>query len=102
MPLAVTATLGYMLAPEPAATCPMGCVGFVYLTGAGAIATTTILMAPLGAYLTHILPARPLRRVFAVTMVVIAIHMTWKTLPGAGYAISPDAQAAGVPGWLGH
>jgi uncharacterized membrane protein YfcA len=102
IPLAVTAAAGYLLAPTPVATCSIGCTGFVYLTGVGAIATTTILTAPLGAYLTHIMPAKPLRRVFAVTMAVIAIHTAWKTLPSAGYAVTRDAQAAGVPGWLRH
>jgi uncharacterized membrane protein YfcA len=100
IPLAVTATLGYMLVPEPAGTCPMGCAGFVYLSGAGAIAATTILTAPLGAYLTHVVPTRPLRWVFAATMMVIAIHMTWKTLPDDQRTIARDARAAQPPVWL--
>jgi uncharacterized membrane protein YfcA len=100
LPLAVTAALGYMLLPGPAGTCPMGCSGFVYLPGAGAIATATILTAPLGAYLTHALPARPLRWMFAAVMMVIAIPMIWKTLPDGQSAIAANAQAARPPVWL--
>ncbi len=55
-PLAVTAAAGYFLGKTPAATCPSGCAGSVYLAGAAAIAIAMIFTVPVGAYLTHVVP----------------------------------------------
>ncbi len=96
VPLAITATAGYLLAETPVATCSSGCIGYINLAGAGAIAIAMIFTAPLGAYLTHVLPARPLRMVFAGCMAMIAVQMTWKTLPGVDSA----AYAASLRAWL--
>ncbi len=104
IPLAVTASVGYLLADTPIATCSSGCTGYVYLAGAGAIAAATILTAPLGAYLTHIMPTKPLRWVFAATMVAIATHMAWKISPNANDVanlralLAPREGNCGVPG----
>jgi hypothetical protein len=96
IPLAVTAAASYLLADTPTATCSSGCAGYVYLAGAGAIAAATILTAPLGAYLTHVLPTGPLRMVFAACMVVIAGQMTWKTMP----SVDSAAYTASLRDWL--
>jgi len=96
IPLAATAAAGYLLAATPAATCPSGCAGYVYLAAAGAIAAGTILTAPLGAYLTHIVPTGPLRILFAVCMVAVAGQMTWKTMP----SVDSAAYTASLRDWL--
>ena len=64
--------------------------------GTSAIAAATILTAPLGAYLTHVLPTGPLRMVFAACMVVIAGQMTWKNMP----SVDSAAYTASLRDWL--
>lgn len=100
IPLAAAATLGYGLAAGPAGTCALGCAGYIYLPGAGAIAAAAILTAPAGAFFTHVLPAPLLRRVFAAVMIVIAANLIWKMLPQAQQAAAAGAQAAEMPNWL--
>jgi uncharacterized membrane protein YfcA len=100
IPLAAAATLGYGLAAEPAGTCALGCAGYIYLPGAGAIATAAILTAPVGAYFTHAVPALLLRRVFAALMIVIAGNLIWKMLPEAHGSAAANTRAAEIPGWL--
>jgi uncharacterized membrane protein YfcA len=100
IPLAAAATFGYGLAAEPAGTCALGCAGYIYLPGAGAIATAAILTAPVGAYFTHAVPTQLLRRVFAAMMIVIAANLIWKMLPQAQQAAATDARAAEMPNWL--
>jgi uncharacterized membrane protein YfcA len=113
VPLAVVGAAGYLLADAPGATCSSGCTGYVYLAGVGAIAIAMIFTVPLGAWLTHVVPAAPLRMVFAGFLVAVAVQMTWKTLPGvdsAAYAASlrtwltaPDAAPKPAqPIWLGE
>jgi uncharacterized membrane protein YfcA len=101
LPLALAATFGYMAAPEPVHTCPAGCVGFVYLTAAGAIATATIATAPIGAWATHVLPTKPLKWAFALLMLVIAGHLSIKSLPSIKVAAAQHIEAATLPAWLG-
>ncbi|MGC1585270.1 MAG: sulfite exporter TauE/SafE family protein [Rhodomicrobium sp.] len=96
VPLAVTAAAGYFLGETPAATCPEGCTGYVYLAGAAAIAIAMIFTVPVGAYLTHVLPGTPLRLMFAACMVAMALQMGLKTLP----AVDLKAYAAGLRPWL--
>jgi uncharacterized membrane protein YfcA len=54
---------------------PAGSTGYVYWPAALSIAVTSMLFAPLGAHLTHALPVRILRRVFAALLLVIGIRM---------------------------
>ena len=96
VPLAVTAAAGYFLGKTPIATCPEGCTGSVYLAGAAAIAIAMIFTVPVGAYLTHLLPGKPLRLVFAACMVAMALQMGLKTLP----AVNSKAYAASLRAWL--
>ena len=96
VPLAVTAAAGYFLGETPSTTCPEGCLGYVYLAGAAAIAIAMIFTVPVGAYLTHVVPGMPLRLVFAACMVAMALQMGLKTLP----AVDSKAYAASLRAWL--
>ncbi|MGO8780097.1 MAG: sulfite exporter TauE/SafE family protein [Rhodomicrobium sp.] len=95
-PLAVTAAAGYFLGETPTATCPSGCAGSVYLAGAAAIAIAMIFTVPVGAYLTHVLPSKPLRLLFAALMAAMALQMGLKSLP----AVDSKAYAASLRAWL--
>jgi hypothetical protein len=104
---------GFVLAPTPA-ECPSGCSGYVYLPAVAAIGISAVLAAPMGARLTHVLPVRALRSLFALFLITAAGSLTWKSLPVAATAhdariliaqlLAPDLVAAPIaaeaPGWL--
>jgi hypothetical protein len=104
---------GFVLAPTPA-ECASGCSGYVYLPAVAAIGISAVLAAPMGARLTHVLPVRALRSLFALFLIAAAASLTWKSLPVAATAndarfliaqlLAPDLVAAPIaaeaPGWL--
>ena len=57
---------------------PEGTLGFVYLPALAAIAAASMLTAPLGARVAHSLDTRPLKRVFASLLFVLAGYMAYK------------------------
>lgn len=73
--IAVPGTIGFMLIGLGKAGLPIGSVGFVNVLGALIITSTSILTAPLGAAAAHALPAEPLKRVFGLYLLFIAITM---------------------------
>lgn len=74
-PLAVAGTLGYLLSGLSAPNLPPLSIGYVYLPAAGVIVVASIIMAPVGARMSHRTPARTLRRIFAVLLYVLATKM---------------------------
>jgi uncharacterized membrane protein YfcA len=54
---------------------PAWTAGFVYLPALGLIVLTSMLAAPLGARLTHRLPVRRIRFVFAAILYAMAAKM---------------------------
>jgi hypothetical protein len=113
LPMAGFGLAGFVLAPTPA-ECPSGCSGYVYLPAVAAIGISAVLAAPMGARLTHVLPVRALRGLFAVFLIAAAGSLTWKSLPVAAAAhearlviaqlLAPNLVAAPIaakaPGWL--
>jgi uncharacterized membrane protein YfcA len=113
LPMAGFGLAGFVLAPTPA-ECPSGCSGYVYLPAVAAIGISAVLAAPMGARLTHVLPVRALRSLFALFLIAAAASLTWKSLPVAATAndariliaqlLAPDLVAAPIaaeaPGWL--
>lgn len=77
LPIALSGTLGYMLAGQTIPGLPAYSIGFVYLPAVTMIALTSILTAPLGARLTHRLPVQHLKRIFAVLLYLIAVRMVY-------------------------
>lgn len=57
---------------------PPGSLGFVYLPALLVVSLTSVLTAPLGAKTAHRLPVKALRRVFALTMFVLAGYMLYR------------------------
>jgi uncharacterized membrane protein YfcA len=77
-PIAVAGTIGYILAGHAEPGLPAGTLGFVYLPALFAIALASVLTAPLGARIAHTLDRRPLQRIFAVLLFLLAAYMAYK------------------------
>jgi uncharacterized membrane protein YfcA len=54
---------------------PWGSLGYVNIPATLAIASMSVLTAPLGVAVAHSLPAGPLKKVFGVYLVIIAFVM---------------------------
>lgn len=74
-PIAVAGATGYVIGGWNAAGLPAGSLGFVYLPALAGIVVGSVLTAPLGARTAHRLPVRPLKRIFAVLLYVLAVRM---------------------------
>jgi uncharacterized membrane protein YfcA len=77
LPIALTGTLGYVLAGLDEPALPPGSLGFVWLPALLPFVFASMLLAPLGARLAHAVPVRALRRAFAATMFLLALRMGW-------------------------
>ena len=77
-PIAVGGTLGYLYNGWGNTNLPPGSMGFVYLPALAWMVPPSMLMAPLGAKLTHRLPVATLKRVFACLLIALASKMLWK------------------------
>jgi uncharacterized membrane protein YfcA len=79
-PVAVSATLGYIIAGLGDPELPPNAIGYVYLPALVGIACASILLAPLGARLAHAWPVPRLRRSFSLMLLVLGGFMWWKAL----------------------
>lgn len=80
LPIAVSGTLGYMIAGWNNRDLPDWSIGYVYLPALLAIMAASSLTAPLGANMAHRLPARPLKRAFAALLLLLAARMIFKLI----------------------
>ena len=71
-PIALAGTLGYILAGRDLPPMPAGSVGYLYLPGLIVIALASMTSAPLGARTAHRLDIRPLKKVFAIVLYLLA------------------------------
>jgi uncharacterized membrane protein YfcA len=76
-PIAIAGAAGYALGGWGASGLPAGSLGFVYLPALAGIVLGSILTAPLGARTAHRLPVRPLKRIFALLLIALALRMAW-------------------------
>ena len=74
-PIAVAGTAGYVLQGSKAADVPSPSWGYVYLPALVLVVITSMLAAPLGAWLAHRMPVKHLRTVFALLLYVFAARM---------------------------
>lgn len=78
LPIAVAATIGYLVAGQSVENLPSGSLGFVYLPALMGIGVTSVLMAPMGARLAHRLPRESLQRIFSGLLLLLAAYMFWR------------------------
>jgi len=79
-PIAAAGTIGYIVAGWRAPGLPAGSAGYVYLPALAAVASASVLTAPLGARVAHALDTRLLKRVFACLLYLLAAYMLTKAL----------------------
>lgn len=74
-PIAIAGALGYVLGGWGVSDRPAGSLGFVYLPALAGIALGSVLTAPFGARTAHRTPVRPLKQIFAILLLVLALRM---------------------------
>lgn len=74
-PVALGSALGYALNGWSIAQLPPFSLGFVYLPAVLGIMLSSMLTAPLGARLTHRLPAKRIKQIFAIVLILLALKM---------------------------
>ena len=77
-PIAVGGTIGYVVTGLTLHTLPAGTLGFVYIPALFMLAFGSAFTTSLGAKATHRLLLKPLRRGFAVLLLVLATKMLLK------------------------
>jgi hypothetical protein len=75
LPIAITGMTGFIIIGWSQAGLPEFSSGYVYWPAVGLIAASSIVMAPVGALLAHRLPAKPLKKAFAVLLLILGIRM---------------------------
>jgi uncharacterized membrane protein YfcA len=75
MLIAVPSVAAFLLVSVDPATRPPGTVGAVNLIAFAVVVAMTLITAPLGARMAHAMNPRPLRRIFAVFLIVVAGNM---------------------------
>ena len=71
-PIALAGTLGYIWAGQNMPQMPPGSIGYLYLPGLIVISLASMCTAPLGARTAHGMDIRPLKKVFASVLYVLA------------------------------
>ncbi|MBO5489967.1 MAG: sulfite exporter TauE/SafE family protein [Desulfovibrio sp.] len=79
-PIAVAGTLGYVVGGWGRPDLPAMSLGFVNLWALLGIAAASFCTAPLGARLSHSLPAAKLKKAFACFLILVALRMIWALL----------------------
>lgn len=80
LPIALAGTVGYLISVPPIDGLPPGLLGYVYLPALAALASASVLTAPLGARVSHALNVAQLKRAFALLLYAIAASMLWRAL----------------------
>lgn len=78
IPIAIAASIGYILAGFRKSGLPPYSVGYIYLPALVPIVACSMLLAPAGARLAHAWPVSRLRKAFAAMLFVLGGFMWWK------------------------
>ena len=78
--IAVPSVLAFLFVPVDPATRPPFTIGAVNLVAFAVVIAMTLLTTPIGVRLAHRLDPAPLRRIFAVFLIVVALNMLRKAL----------------------
>lgn len=74
-PIALAGMLGYVLSGWSTPAMPAYSLGYVYLPALASVAVASIITAPFGARAAHRLPVGTLKKIFAVLLYSLGIHM---------------------------
>jgi uncharacterized membrane protein YfcA len=77
-PIALANGAGYIISGHNLTGLPPHSFGYLWLPALAAIASCSVLMAPVGAKAAHALPVSKLKRVFALVLIVLAAYMLYK------------------------
>jgi uncharacterized protein len=77
-PIALAGTLGYIWAGQGVPQMPPGSVGYLYLPGLVVISIASMSTAPLGARTAHRMDIRPLRKLFAGVLYLLAAYFLFR------------------------
>ena len=75
LPVAISGTLAYIFTGWQLSSLPADTLGYVHLPAFLGIILTSSLFAPLGAKLTHRLPVKTVKKIFAVFLFALAIKL---------------------------
>jgi uncharacterized membrane protein YfcA len=75
LPIAVAGSAGFLVVGLDNIYLPEYTTGYIYWPSLAGIASTSILFAPLGAKLTHVLPVTLLRKIFSLILIILAGKM---------------------------
>jgi uncharacterized membrane protein YfcA len=78
--IAVPAVVGFLLTPGETANRPPFTIGQVNLVAFAVVVAMTLITTPLGVRLAHAMDPKPLKRVFALFIMVMALNMLRKAL----------------------
>ncbi len=78
--IAVPSVIAFLFVPVDPATRPPLTIGAVNLVAFAVVIAMTLMTTPLGVRLAHRLDPAPLRRVFALFLIVVALNMLRKAL----------------------
>jgi uncharacterized membrane protein YfcA len=76
-PIALAGVTGYIVLGWNRSELPALSLGYIYLPAFAGIVVTSVLFAPLGAWLAHSLPTVRLKRLFALALLAIGTKMLW-------------------------
>ena len=79
-PIALANVAGYVVSGLSLQQLPADAIGYLWLPALVVISCCSVLMAPLGAATAHRMPIRPLRRLFACQLYLLAGLMLYKGL----------------------
>ena len=75
LPIALSGALGYLINGWHVSDLPAHSLGFIYWPAVVAMAAASFFTAPLGARLAHSLPVNLLKKLFAVLLLGLSLHM---------------------------
>jgi uncharacterized protein len=82
VPIAIAASLGYILAGLRRTGLPPYSIGYIYVPALVAIVACSMLTAPYGARVAHAWSGARLRVVFAMLLLLLGGFMWWKAFGG--------------------
>jgi uncharacterized membrane protein YfcA len=78
LPIALSGSAGFILAGLDRLGLPEGSTGFVAWPAVLTVGGASVLLAPLGAAVSHRVPQRPLKRIFACLLLLLAARIAYE------------------------